>query len=237
MVAHAVSHSAAAGYDTERMPLLHPASVEGMDLRGDWYVFVGAGLFVAAFVYTLILFALIAWRKRRGNENRVPPQFHTNAPIEITGVVIPIIMVTGLFYITYIREGVVDFLRPNPYAVVDVTAYSWSWQFRYPGHRIVIQGTPQSPPVMLIPAGKMTQINLYSSDVVHSMWIPEFLFKRDATPGYTMHFDVTPTRTGDFRGECAEYCGLDHTLMVFTVRVVPVAAYDRWLTSGGTAAL
>jgi cytochrome c oxidase subunit 2 len=219
------------------MPLLHPASVQGMDLRGDWYVFIGAGLFVAAFVYTLIIVVLILWRKRRSDDERLPPQFHAHPPIEITGVVIPVIMVIGLFYVTYIREGVVDFLKPNPYAVVDVTAYRWSWQFRYPGHGIVVNGTPQNPPVMVVPNGRMTQINLYSSDVVHSMWIPEFLFKRDATPGYTMHFDVTPTRTGDFRGECSEYCGLQHAFMTFTVRVVPVAAYDRWLASGGTSQL
>lgn len=219
------------------MPLLHPGSLEGMDLRGDWYVFIGAGLFVAVFVYGLILFSIFMWRKRRSDDESLPPQFHTNAPLEITGVVIPIIMVIGLFYITYIREGVVDFLRPHPYAVVNVTAYRWAWQFRYPGHGVTIDGTPQTPPVMLLPLGKMTQINLNSPDVVHSMWIPEFLFKRDATPGYTMHFDVTPARLGSFRGVCAEYCGLDHALMAFTVRVVPAADYDRWLASGGTAAI
>ena len=208
-----------------------------MDLRGDWYVFIGAGLFVAVFVYGLIAYAIARWRKRRSDDDSLPPQFHTNAPIEITGVVIPVIMVIGLFYITYIREGVVDFLRPGPYAVVDVTAYRWSWQFRYPGHSIVVNGTPRNAPVIVIPNGKMTQINLYSSDVVHSMWIPEFLFKRDATPGYTMHFDVTPTRTGTFRGQCAEFCGLDHALMAFVVRVVPAADYDRWLASGGTATI
>jgi cytochrome c oxidase subunit 2 len=208
-----------------------------MDLRGDWYIFIGAGLFVAVFVYSLIAYSILRWRKRRSDDDKLPPQFHTNAPIEITGVVIPIIMVIGLFYVTYIREGVVDFLKPGPYAVVDVTAFRWSWQFRYPGHNIVVNGTPHSVPVFVIPNGKMTQINLYSSDVVHSMWIPEFLFKRDATPGYTMHFDVTPTRLGTFRGECAEYCGLDHALMAFMVRVVPPADYDRWIASGGTATI
>ncbi len=69
----------------------------------------------------------------------------------------------------------------------------------------------------------MTQINLYSNDVVHSFWIPSFLFKRDANPGITNHFDVTPTQTGLFHGVCAEYCGLDHALMTFTVEVVPAA--------------
>ena len=223
------------GNNGYRMPILHPASLQALDLRGVWYIFFGAAMFVAVVVYGLIFFALFVWRKRANDDGRLPPQFHTNAPIEITGVVIPLIMVIGLFYITYVREGVVDFIKPSPYTVVDVTAYRWSWQFRYPGSAVQIQGTPGNPPTMLLPLRKMTQINLVSNDVVHSFWVPEFLFKRDATPGYTMHFDVTPTRLGTFRGECAEYCGLDHALMTFNVKVVPVPQYDRWLASGGTS--
>ncbi len=219
------------------MPIFHPASVEGNDLRGVWYIFFGAGMFIAVIVYGLIFFSLLKWRARRGEEGKIPPQFHSNPGLEITGVVVPLIIVIGLFYITYIREGVVDFLRPNPYAVVDVTGYRWSWQFRYPGHGITVEGSPQQPPTMIVPLGKLTQINLYSSNVVHSFWVPEFLFKRDATPGYTQHFNVTPSRVGNFRGACVEFCGLDHALMTFRVRVVPSAAYDRWLASGGIAAI
>ncbi len=219
------------------MPILNPASVQAADLRGVWYIFFGAGLFIAVIVYGLIFFVLLAWRKRRDDDGGLPPQFHSNPGLEITGVVIPLIMVIGLFYITYIREGVVDFLHPNPYAVIDVTGYRWAWQFRYPGHNITINGTSHNPPVVIMPVGKMTQFNLYSSDVVHSFWVPSFLFKRDATPGYTQHFDVTPTQIGMFHGLCAEYCGLDHALMTFTVKVVPAADYDRWLAGGGTATL
>ncbi len=214
------------------MPILNPASVQAADLRGVWYIFFGAGLFIAVIVYGLIFFSLASWRRRRGDTG-MAPQFKSSPGIEITGVVVPLIMVIGLFYITYVREGVVDFLKPNPYAVIDVTAYRWSWQFRYPARNITIAGTPQTAPLMLLPLGKMTQINLSSTDVVHSFWIPAFLFKRDATPGYIQHFDVTPTKAGLFLGECAEYCGLDHALMRFNVKVVPVADYDRWIASGG----
>ena len=115
------------------MPISNPASVQAMDLRGDWYIFIGAALFVAVFVYGLILYALAKWRKRRDDDGSLPPQFHSNPPIEITGVVIPIIMVIGLFYITYVREGVVDFIKPNPYAVVDVMAYRWRGSSAIPG--------------------------------------------------------------------------------------------------------
>jgi cytochrome c oxidase subunit 2 len=218
------------------MPIMHPASLQAQDLAGVWYIFGGAALFVGVFVYALILYSLVKWRAR-ATDTGIPPQFKKNPPIEITGVVIPLIIVIGLFYITYIREGVVDFLKPGPYATVDVTAYRWSWQFRYAGRPIVINGTVRNPPMLVLPMGKMTQINLYSADVVHSFWIPAFLFKRDANPGITNHFDITPTQTGSFRGVCAEYCGLDHALMTFTVHVVPLADYERWIASGGHAAV
>lgn len=218
------------------MPIMHPASLQGQDLAGVWYVFGAAALFVAVFVYGLIAYSVIKWRAR-ATDTGIPPQFLKNPQIEITGVVIPLIMVIGLFYITYVREGVVDFLQPNPYATIDVTAYRWSWQFRYPGLPITLNGTVHDPPTLIMPLGKVTQINLYSNDVVHSFWIPSFLFKRDANPGMTNHFDFTPTQTGVFHGDCAEYCGLDHALMTFNVKVVPVQAYDRWVASGGTASI
>lgn len=218
------------------MPILHPASLQAMDLRGVWYIFLAAAFVVGVFVYALIAIALLRWRHRGPDDGSLPEQFHNNPPLEITGVVIPIIMVIGLFYITYVREGVVDFLKPHPAAVVDVIGFRWSWQFKYPGHHIVVTGTPHAPPTLVLPLGEMTQINLYSSDVIHSFWVPAFLFKRDATPGYTMHFDVTPTRAGIFPGKCAEYCGLDHALMTFNVKILPAAAYARWLASGGSTA-
>jgi cytochrome c oxidase subunit 2 len=218
------------------MPIMHPASLQAQDLAGVWYIFGGAALFVGVFVYTLIIYSIVKWRAR-ATDTGIPPQFTKNPPIEITGVIIPLIVVIGLFYITYIREGVVDFLKPGPYATVDVTAYRWSWQFRYAARPIVINGTVHNPPTLVLPAGKMTQINLYSDDVVHSFWIPSFLFKRDANPGIPNHFDITPTQTGFFHGLCAEYCGLDHALMTFTVEVVPVVTYDRWIASGGHAAI
>ena len=207
-----------------------------MDLRGDWYIFAGAALFVAIFVYALISAALLTARRVR-NGPAMPPQFKNNPPLEIAGVAIPFLFVIGLFYVTYVREVKVDAVEPGPYATVDVTASQWTWQFQYPGHAISVTGTPQNPPVLVLPLEKTTQINLVSADVVHAFWIPGFLFKRDATPGYTMHFDITPNRTGVFPGACAEYCGLDHALMRFQVKVIPQAVYDRWIASGGNAAI
>jgi len=219
------------------MPVFDPASVEGSDLSGVWLIFIAGALFVAAFVYALLVFAIVKWRRRSGDDLSQPPQFKKNTFWEITGVIIPLLMVGGLFAITLLREYRVDALQQHPYAVVNVSAFRWSWQFRYPGHDIAIDGTADSPPILVLPLGKTAQINLTSSDVIHSFWVPAFLFKRDATPGYTMHFDVTPDRTGTFEGKCVEFCGLDHARMTFAVRVVPAAQFDRWLASNGTASL
>ncbi len=82
------------------------------------------------------------------------------------------------------------------------------------------------PPTLYLPLGRPTEIDLRSEDVTHSFWVPAFLFKRDAIPGMTNVFDITPTRTGTFPSRCAQFCGLDHALMTFVVRVVPAAAYD-----------
>lgn len=217
------------------MPILDPASIQGRDLGGVWYIFFGAAAFIAVIVYGLIFYSLFKWRHKATGPPGIPPQFHANPPLEITGVVIPLIMVIGLFYITYVREGVVDFIKPNPYVTVDVRGFRWAWEFHYPGHHIRIFGAPHAPPVMLLPLHKMVQIDLTSADVVHAFWVPAFLFKRDATPGYVQHFDITPSRAGVFRGLCAEFCGLDHALMTFRVKVVPVAVFDRWLASGGAS--
>lgn len=216
------------------MPVFDPASAQGNVLGGVWLVFIAGALFVAVFVYALMIYALVKWRQR--GDGRMPPQFKTNKFWEITGVIIPLLMVGGLFAETLLREYPVDAVENRPYATIDVGAFRWSWQFKYQ-NGIAIDGTPDNPPTLVLALGKTTQIDLHSADVIHAFWVPAFLFKRDATPGYTQHFDVTPTRAGTFEGKCVEFCGLDHARMTFSVRVVPQAAYERWLNSGGTAAL
>jgi cytochrome c oxidase subunit 2 len=68
-----------------------------------------------------------------------------------------------------------------------------------------------------------------SVDVMHAFYVPAFLFKRDAFPGLTNRFEVTVRDPGTYLGECAEFCGLDHARMLFTVRAVPPAEFRAWL--------
>jgi cytochrome c oxidase subunit 2 len=192
----------------------------------DWTVFTYAGLAVFAIVGGLIVFPLLVWR-RRGDA--LPPQFRRNVPIEIVTTVIPLIMVVLLFILSYRVESAVEHLAPVPSVVVNVVGFRWSWQFSYPGTDVLVAGTPQRGPEMVIPLNETTRINLTSVDVNHRFWVPAFLFKRDAIAGMNNAFDWHPERLGSFPGRCAEFCGLEHAFMTFTVRVVSPADFKRWL--------
>ncbi|HET6274620.1 MAG TPA: cytochrome c oxidase subunit II [Candidatus Cybelea sp.] len=208
--------------------LRNPASVQGVAMRTDWYVFIGAGVAVGIFVYACILWCLLVYRARAGRD---AAQFDGNAPLEILYVAIPLVMVIALFGVTFAIEMPVDRAADPPNRIA-VTAFRWSWRFEY-SNGIRTGGTPMSPPTLYLPVGRPSEIELRSDDVTHSFWVPAFLFKRDAIPGMTNVFDITPTRTGSFLSRCAQFCGLDHALMTFVVRVVPAAGYQRYLASKG----
>jgi cytochrome c oxidase subunit 2 len=204
------------------------ATTQANTLLGDWEIFFWAGVGIYAIVVGLIVFCLLMWHRR---ENDRPSQFKTNTKLEITYTIIPLLIVAGLFYVTITREWSVEAIAAKPYATVQVTGYRWSWRFFYPNAGVVINGTPQAPPEMALPLGETTQVDLISTDVNHAFWVPAFLFKRDAIPGFTNSFDFTPTRAGVYIGRCAEFCGLDHAMMTFTVRVLPPAAFQAWLAN------
>lgn len=202
------------------------ATTQAASLHEDWSTFFYAGIAVAAVVYVLILLPLVLWR-RRGDT--YPPQFRENPPLEIACTVLPLLIVAYLFYVSYENETDVEALAAAPDVTVYVTAFDWSWRFRYAGTPVDVAGTPEQPPELVLPVDETTRIDLRSADVNHAFWVPAFLFKRDAIPGIDNRFDLRPDKVGIYRGECAEFCGLRHSSMTFTVRVVDDAAFARWL--------
>jgi cytochrome c oxidase subunit 2 len=204
------------------------SSTQAAALADDWRIFTYAALAVAVLVWTLIVVAALRFRRSRRNpEPR--SQRETNAPLEIAWTVAPLIVVIALFVLTYRIEAQVEARAPDPAVRISVEGYRWGWTFSYRGGPVV-DGTFQKPPEMVLPVGQTVAFEVSSRDVVHSFWIPDMLFKRDAIPGRVNRFDLTPTKTGTFLGRCGEFCGLSHALMTFSVRVVPPDEYRRWLT-------
>jgi cytochrome c oxidase subunit 2 len=118
--------------------------------------------------------------------------------------------------------------------VVNVLGFQWSWQFSYPQYGVTTTGymVGEGPlPVLEIPAGETVRFNLASQEVVHSFWVPDFLFKRDVIPGHPNHFEITATRTGTFTGHCSELCGLYHSKMLFTLKVVTPQQFQAYMAA------
>lgn len=96
-----------------------------------------------------------------------------------------------------------------------------------PGDRNPQTGNPG--PTLWLPKGEKVRFVLTSRDVIHSFWVVPFLMKQDVIPGHTNAFEVTPSQEGTFLGKCAELCGVDHSRMLFNVKVVSPERYQQHL--------
>jgi cytochrome c oxidase subunit II len=193
--------------------------------QGSWI----AGILVGCVVWGMILWAVVFHRKRG---DKLPPQVRYNMPIEILYTIVPFVLIAVLFYYTAKDENTIDNLAPNPAVTVNVVGFQWSWQFNYPKYGVTTDGYMWGfgpLPVVEIPVGENVQFNLTSPDVVHAFWVPEFLFKRDVIPGHPNHFQITATQTGTFTGHCSELCGVYHSKMLFTLKIVTPAQFQQWI--------
>ncbi len=204
-----------------------PVTEDGDELLSLWWGSSIAALVVALVVWGLIVFAVVRYRRGRGE--RRPSQSASNIPVEIVYTVIPIVIVAVLFAFSYRTQQDVTDTEPAPDLVVDVVAFQWQWRFVYP-QGVTITGTYDEPPVMVLPVGKRVRFRLFTTDVIHSLWVPQFLTKRDMIPGIENEFDVVVEERGQWVGRCAEFCGLDHYRMTLAVRAVPPSEYETWLT-------
>jgi cytochrome c oxidase subunit II len=114
---------------------------------------------------------------------------------------------------------------------VDVVAFKWGWRFTYPSLPGVVDlSGPRRPAVLHVPADTTVQVSLRTRDVVHAFWIPDLRFKRDAWPRKTQRFDLRfPAGTAAGIGHCAQYCGLRHSDMVFTVDAMSPERFRAWV--------
>jgi cytochrome c oxidase subunit II len=228
LAAVAVAVTVATGCSLPGFGAPEPRSEQGETIFSLWQGFFVAAAVVGLIVYGLLIFVIVRYRRsRRGDE--VPDQTAYHIPLEVVYTVIPILIVAVLFGVSWWAQDEVTALEADPAARVEVIGFRWSWQFHYPDEDVTITGEPGRGPEMVIPVGQPVQLRLISDDVNHSFWVPDFLSKRDLIPGVRNVIDVTPTETGEYVGRCAEFCGLDHWRMNFSVRVVEPEEYQDWL--------
>jgi cytochrome c oxidase subunit II len=216
---------------------LTPVTEQGVEIRDLYNVLFIAAAIIFVLVEAAIVFAVLRYR-RRGD--MLPPQFHGNNLLEVAWTVVPLLIVAGLFVISWGVLSKVEARADNPRVTVNVVGFQWQWQFTYEGERVplpagqppedlTVKGTIAKPPVMYLPVGEPIRFTTEAQDVIHSFYVREFLFKRDAFPGHVNTFDITISKPGDYGGQCTEYCGLAHQAMRFTVRAVPRPQFEAWL--------
>lgn len=203
-----------------------PGTKQAQEMSNLYLVFLGGGVIVAGIVWGLATFALIRYR---GRKDHLPPQDRGSYLIEGIWTVIPLITVLVLFGLTVVTLDSVNAESKHPSVNVTVTGFQWQWRFTYPDDGIVITGQIGEPPTLVLPVGEVIHVKVESLDVIHSFFVPGFLFKRDAIPGRPSTFDLTIQKAGDYPGQCAEFCGVFHDAMTFTVHAVDPAAYQQWL--------
>lgn len=209
------------------LDLPEPATKEAVTIQNLWQ-----GSWIAAWAVGIVTWALMLWAAfayRRKHKDDAPEQTKYNIPIEILYTVLPLIMIMGLFFFTARDQSEILTVSDDQDQTVEVVGFRWNWAFNYVDQDAYAVGTPDLPAELVLPVGEKIRFELVSPDVIHSFWVPDFLFKMDVIPGKTNVFELTPDKVGVYAGKCAELCGVDHARMLFNVRVVERAEYDQYI--------
>jgi len=198
--------------------------------NGSWI----AALVVGLVVWGLVLWCITVYRKRR-DDDVLPVQLRYHVPLEVMYIVLPILMIGVMFIYTARDIDAISALEEDPDVVIEVYGKQWSWDFNYldedvwdSGVHVEDIGGAETPdmPTLYLPVDERVEFRLRSRDVIHSFWVPAFLYKLDVFPGQENVFQVVPTREGTYAGKCAEFCGEYHAGMLFNVAVVSREEYD-----------
>lgn len=215
----------------------------GMTNHSDLMLDLWTGTWIAAWIiggmtWGLMFWCMIAYRRRKGDTS-LPVQLRYHLPLEIMYTVIPVMIVGVLFYFTARDMAIITAVDTDPAQTeeIQVIGKRWAWDFNYTTAG-VYEATEQVPldgtdapaanlPTLYLPVDTPVTLKLDARDVIHSFWVPAFLYKEDMIPGKTdQYYQFTPQIEGTYPGKCAELCGEYHSEMIFQVKVVSREEYD-----------
>ena len=212
------------------------ATAEGREVTRLYTTFVAIAAVVAFIVLGLTIFAIVRYRRRAGDDT-LPRQVHGNLRFEAIWTSLPLVTIVGLLVLTVlVLNSFEQAVRATQAVDVRVTGFRWGWRFEYPDQDVTVEGIGAPGPEVWVPVGETVRITLTGDDVIHAFFVPEFLFKRDAIPGRETQFAFTVDEPGRYGGQCAEFCGIYHSRMPFTVVAVTRPEYDAWLAANRGAA-
>jgi cytochrome c oxidase subunit 2 len=193
-----------------------------------WDVLIIATVPVFVLVTVIVLFSVLEFRMRPGEENLDGPPIHGNTRLEVIWTALPAILIVGLVTYAYIVLHDIEKAPAagNPERQVTVTGQQFTWTFAYNEG-----GKKFTSAQLYLPVGESVKFDVTSKDVIHDFWVPDFRMKIDAVPGITTHYRITPKRNaiGNHDIVCAELCGLGHAYMRQTAHVLSKPEFDAWV--------
>ncbi len=186
-------------------------------------------LWVCGAVYLLVL-AFLGWAiwRSRHQTGTAPQDHHMRAGL-LTWALIITAGIGTLATASFLVDRALAAARQEDALIIRITAHQWWWRITYldPASGAWIETANE----LHLPLGQTARLELAASDVIHSFWVPNLSGKLDVIPGRRNVLDITPQRVGWYRGQCAEFCGLQHALMGLDVRVAPAEEFAAWLAT------
>ena len=204
---------------------------------------------IACIVFGVMFWSLYHHRKSRGV---TPAQFHHSTTWEVVWTVIPILILVA-FAVPATKTLIYMEKTENPDLTIKITGYQWRWKYDYQDENLGFFSalTPEQNAArqkgsgvdvskienylrdvdnpVVIPVNKKVRLLTTANDVIHSWWIPDLGWKRDAIPGFINDNWTMVSEIGTYRGQCAELCGKDHGYMPIVLRVVSEQDYHDWV--------
>lgn len=205
----------------ERPPsVLDPRGPAAREVTSLWWPMLWTATAVTLFVIGMGVYGVVQGRRRTGEIAREVPWGDRFVLVAGLGVTAAILVA---FFFVSLRSMSTLASADRPGTVrIDVTAHDWWWEIRYPNGAVTANE-------IHVPAGKRVRLMLRSDDVIHSLWVPQLAPKVDLIPGRVNTMWLQADRPGRYRGQCAEYCGLQHAHMAFYVVADEPATFARWM--------
>ncbi len=208
-------------------------------------------VWIGVVVFGAMFYSIYHHRKSRG---AVAAQFHESTAVEVAWTVIPMLILIGMA-IPATRTLIAMEDTRDPDMTVTVTGYQWKWKYEYLEDGLSFYSSLSTPRdqimagaakgehyllevdnPLVLPVGRKVRILTTAADVIHSWWVPDLGWKRDAIPGFVNENWTRIEKPGVYRGQCAELCGKDHGFMPVVVVAKPEAEYRQWVEDMKAAA-
>ncbi|SHM87870.1 cytochrome c oxidase subunit II [Gracilibacillus kekensis] len=181
-------------------------------------------IFVFIVVMAIYVYVIFKFRQRKGQENHIPKQTEGNKTLEVVWTVIPILLLIIIAVPTIASTyDLADESEKEDSINVNVQGMQFWWNFEYANEEI------QTSQELYIPVNERVYLNMLSSDVIHSFWLPSISGKMDVNPDNENTMYIEAYEEGVYWGKCTEFCGDSHSLMDFKVVVVSQEEYDQWV--------